>query len=89
LSVWRAPPCAGLHLIKHAAWRTLERGGQFVLLGSAPDPKARHHSTSHTKSLQAKCYPGFIPLSPTSSTCCRSLPRSCMLLPQSCFPAPQ
>ncbi|CAL8465412.1 g4948 [Coccomyxa elongata] len=29
----------GLHLIKHAAWRTLERGGQFVLLGSAPDPK--------------------------------------------------
>ena len=31
--------CAGLHLIKHAAWRTLERGGQFVLLGSAPDPK--------------------------------------------------
>lgn len=30
---------AGLHLIKHAAWRALERGGQFVLLGSAPDPK--------------------------------------------------
>lgn len=30
---------AGLHLIKHAAHRTLERGGQFVLLGSAPDPK--------------------------------------------------
>ncbi len=30
---------AGLHLIKHCAWRTLERGGQFVLLGSAPDPK--------------------------------------------------
>ena len=30
---------AGLHLIRHAAWRTLERGGQFVLLGSAPDPK--------------------------------------------------
>ncbi len=23
----------GIHLIKHAAWRTLERGGQFVLLG--------------------------------------------------------
>ena len=30
---------AGLHLIRHAAWRTLERGGQFVLLGSAPDLK--------------------------------------------------
>ncbi|CAG9465646.1 unnamed protein product [Pedinophyceae sp. YPF-701] len=29
----------GMHLIKHAAWRTKERGGQFVLLGSAPDPK--------------------------------------------------
>jgi starch synthase len=28
----------GIHLIKHAAWRTVERGGQFVLLGSAPDP---------------------------------------------------
>jgi glycogen synthase len=32
---------AGLHLIKHAAWRTLDRGGQFVLLGSAPDPKVQ------------------------------------------------
>ena len=31
----------GTHLIKHAAWRALERGGQFVLLGSAPDlPRA-------------------------------------------------
>jgi len=29
----------GTHLIKHAAWRALERGGQFVLLGSAPDPR--------------------------------------------------
>ena len=29
----------GIHLIKHAAYRTLDRGGQFVLLGSAPDPK--------------------------------------------------
>jgi starch synthase len=27
----------GIHLIKHACWRTLERGGQFVLLGSSPD----------------------------------------------------
>jgi len=31
----------GMHLIKHACWRTLERGGQFVLLGSAPDPKVQ------------------------------------------------
>lgn len=29
----------GVHLIKHAAWRALDRGGIFVLLGSAPDPK--------------------------------------------------
>lgn len=29
----------GTHLIAHSAWRTLDRGGQFVLLGSAPDPK--------------------------------------------------
>ncbi|CAJ1941346.1 unnamed protein product [Sphenostylis stenocarpa] len=28
----------GIHLIKHAISRTLERGGQVVLLGSAPDP---------------------------------------------------
>ena len=32
---------AGIQLIKHTAWRTLERGGQFVLLGSAPDPKVQ------------------------------------------------
>ena len=31
----------GIHLIKHAAWRALERGAQFVLLGSAPDPKVQ------------------------------------------------
>jgi starch synthase len=32
----------GLHLIKRAMWRTLERGGQFVLLGSAPDGKIQN-----------------------------------------------
>lgn len=31
----------GVPLIKHAAFRTTDRGGQFVLLGSAPDPKVR------------------------------------------------
>jgi len=31
----------GIHLIKHAAWRAVERGAQFVLLGSAPDPKVQ------------------------------------------------
>lgn len=29
----------GIHLIKHAIWRTLDRNGQVVLLGSAPDPR--------------------------------------------------
>ncbi|OIW18437.1 hypothetical protein TanjilG_13189 [Lupinus angustifolius] len=32
----------GIHLIKHAIWRTLERGGQVVLLGSAPDPSIQN-----------------------------------------------
>jgi starch synthase len=31
----------GIHLIKHAAWRAMERGAQFVLLGSAPDSKVQ------------------------------------------------
>ena len=31
----------GTHLIAHSCWKTLERGGQFVLLGSAPDPKVQ------------------------------------------------
>ncbi|KAI4295898.1 hypothetical protein L6164_035894 [Bauhinia variegata] len=29
----------GIHLIKHAIWRIVDRGGQVVLLGSAPDPR--------------------------------------------------
>jgi len=29
----------GIHLIKHAIYRVLDRGGQFVLLGSAPDDR--------------------------------------------------
>ena len=31
----------GIHLIKHAAWQTLKSGAQFVLLGSAPDPRVQ------------------------------------------------
>ncbi|GJP76945.1 hypothetical protein CLOP_g7390 [Closterium sp. NIES-67] len=31
----------GIALIKHAIWRTLERGGQVVLLGSAPDGRVQ------------------------------------------------
>jgi glycosyltransferase involved in cell wall biosynthesis len=37
--VSRLTPQKGVHLIKHAAFRAVERGAQFVLLGSAPDPK--------------------------------------------------
>lgn len=29
----------GIELIKHAIYRTLEKGGQFILLGTAPDPQ--------------------------------------------------
>ncbi|KAF8031437.1 hypothetical protein BT93_D0599 [Corymbia citriodora subsp. variegata] len=32
----------GIHLIKHAIWRTLERNGQVILLGSAPDPRIQN-----------------------------------------------
>ncbi|KAJ6807102.1 starch synthase 3, chloroplastic/amyloplastic isoform X1 [Iris pallida] len=32
----------GIHLIKHAIWRTLERNGQVVLLGSSPDPRIQN-----------------------------------------------
>ncbi|KAL9255092.1 Soluble starch synthase 3, chloroplastic/amyloplastic-like protein [Drosera capensis] len=32
----------GIHLIKHAIFRTLERNGQVVLLGSAPDPRIQN-----------------------------------------------
>lgn len=32
----------GIHLIKHAIWCTLQRGGQVVLLGSAPDPRIQN-----------------------------------------------
>lgn len=32
----------GIQLIKHAIWRTIERNGQVVLLGSAPDPRIQN-----------------------------------------------
>ena len=37
--VTRLVPQKGVHLIRHAIYRTLERGGQFVLLGSSPVPQ--------------------------------------------------
>jgi len=44
----------GVHLIKHTAWRTLDRGGQFVLLGSAPDPKVQADFNATAGSLQGQ-----------------------------------
>lgn len=46
----------GIHLIKHAAWRTLERGGQFVLLGSAPDGRVQAEFNALKEQL-AQQYP--------------------------------
>ncbi|TYG70421.1 hypothetical protein ES288_D05G312200v1 [Gossypium darwinii] len=36
--ITRLVPQKGVHLIKHAIYRTLEMGGQFELLGSCPVP---------------------------------------------------
>ncbi|MCO5594992.1 hypothetical protein L7F22_049029 [Adiantum nelumboides] len=41
----------GIHLIKHAIWRTLDRGGQIVLLGSAPDPRIQSDFNSLANQL--------------------------------------
>lgn len=45
----RLVPQKGLELIKHALYRTLEKGGQFVLLGSSPIPSinAEFHQIKH------------------------------------------
>lgn len=37
--VTRLVPQKGVHLIRHSIYRTLERGGQYVLLGSSPVPQ--------------------------------------------------
>jgi starch synthase len=37
--IGRLDPQKGLDLVRHAIFYTLERGGQFVLLGSSPDPR--------------------------------------------------
>jgi len=47
--VTRLVPQKGLELIKHSLYRTLEKGGQFVLLGSSPIPSinAEFHELKH------------------------------------------
>lgn len=54
-------PAKGIHLIKHAAWRALERGGQFVLLGSAPDSRVQAEFNALSESLSRQ-YPGRVSL---------------------------
>ncbi|KAF4372544.1 hypothetical protein F8388_027217 [Cannabis sativa] len=47
----------GIHLIKHAIGRTLERNGQVVLLGSAPDPRIQNdfvNLANHLHSTHAR-----------------------------------
>lgn len=46
----------GIHLIKHAAWRAMERGAQFVLLGSAPEAKVQEEFNALAVDL-ARQYP--------------------------------
>ncbi|KAJ1267643.1 hypothetical protein BS78_07G073100 [Paspalum vaginatum] len=44
----------GIHLIKHAIQRTLERNGQVVLLGSAPDPRIQGDFANLANTLQGE-----------------------------------
>jgi len=57
----------GTHLIAHSCWRTLDRGGQFVLLGSAPDPKVQAEfdalASTHGGENAAFCFAFDEPLS--------------------------
>ena len=47
----------GIHLIKHACHRALERGASFVLLGSAPDPAHQHEFNMLSEEMKRQ-YPG-------------------------------
>ena len=47
----------GIHLIKHACYRALDRGATFVLLGSAPDPAHQHEFNMLAEEMKKK-YPG-------------------------------
>ncbi|THU65148.1 hypothetical protein C4D60_Mb05t00610 [Musa balbisiana] len=43
----------GIHLIKHAVWRTLEHNGQVVLLGSAPDSRIQNDFANMASELHS------------------------------------
>ncbi|KAL2339188.1 hypothetical protein Fmac_013634 [Flemingia macrophylla] len=44
----------GIHLIKHAIYRTLERGGQAVLLGSAPDSSIQNDFVNFANQIHSQ-----------------------------------
>ncbi|KAJ7552264.1 hypothetical protein O6H91_06G048000 [Diphasiastrum complanatum] len=51
--VTRLVPQKGIHLIRHAIYRTLEKGGQFILLGSSPVPQIQREFEDIAKKFQA------------------------------------
>ncbi|KAG1673855.1 hypothetical protein FOA52_012880 [Chlamydomonas sp. UWO 241] len=65
--VSRLTPQKGVPLIKHTAHRTVERGGQFVLLGSAPDPVVQEEfgqlASSYNGDVARFCFKYDEPLS--------------------------
>lgn len=69
----------GIHLIKHAAWRTLERGAQFVLLGSAPDPRVQARPCCIPRAMLEPfaCLSGPFSLSPERHLLCRHAKMPC------------
>ncbi|KAI3741441.1 hypothetical protein L1987_59114 [Smallanthus sonchifolius] len=50
--ITRLVPQKGVHLIRHAIYRSLELGGQFVLLGSSPVPNIRREFEEIAKKFE-------------------------------------
>ncbi|XP_030517253.1 probable starch synthase 4, chloroplastic/amyloplastic isoform X1 [Rhodamnia argentea] len=50
--ITRLVPQKGVHLIRHALYRTLELGGQFLLLGSSPVPHIQREFEGIAKQFQ-------------------------------------
>ncbi|WOL11080.1 hypothetical protein Cni_G19841 [Canna indica] len=50
--ITRLVPQKGVHLIRHAIYRTVELGGQFVLLGSSPVPHIQREFEDIAKHFQ-------------------------------------
>jgi hypothetical protein len=52
--ITRLVPQKGVHLIRHAIYKTAELGGQFILLGSSPVPNIQVCFLGHTWNLKEK-----------------------------------